>query len=1530
MLTSVRPSVSKTTDTIFLCLSPAAIVLLLMFLSQPLRAENSSVTVAAGVSGLSAQTWEPADAATEAQVNEWTNNLSFGFTPNRGQVANIDGKTADDVLFSANVQGAEVYVTKSGLSHYFLKRIKKGAKVWRPKGAAIGPKEFEWRRIDLNLTGAAIAAERVTMEEPLTDLGVTHFYRSQRPEGVLGVPTYGKVTFAEVYRGIDWVVLSRPGAAVQHDFIVRPGADIAQIRMEYRGASSIEISADAARLRIRTELGEVQEGALHCFQADGAPVNGRFVVDGNIVTFAIDDYDRSQTLTIDPPLVWSTYYGGSNFDGPRSILCDNVNDFVYVVGYSFSNNMPTQNAPNGAFFQGTLTDSLLIDGFIWKFTQAGVRLWATYYGGTGSEANADCALDQFQNLYVCGYTTATNWPRYIMPGAYNDTTYNGGQADATIMKFNSLGVRQWASYYGGENYDYATSLVIDATGNIFMTGYTSSTMFPLLNPGGGAYFQPTIATFEDAFVVKFSPLGAQLWSTYLGGAGNEEALGIVVTVNAIYVTGLTQSPAFPVLNAAGAYFDSTLGGTQDGFVSRFNLNGVQTWASYLGGDSTDWADDAVVDGSGNVFVAGYSESTNFPVVNPGGAYIQSWGGDLDMTITKFTGADSLIWSTYYGGSQIDFLMGASGKSICLDPQGRFYITGMTFSTNFPVLNPPGPSFFQGTNIGVQDATIGVFNNSGTMLWSTYWGSDNPDFGSSISIGNYGCIFATGEAVDSGTFFLANPGGSTYYQPICGGLDDGYIAKFCQPTGACCIDFNCIPANSQAECTALGGQTFYPNQSCSTTTCSILCNICGTKYNDLNKNGVQDLGEPGLAGWTIQLYYWNGPLYASTTTDGSGNYCFNNIPCGAWTVTEQLQPNWVQTFPSPSVHNYSMGTGQTISDADFGNASCIADTCCIKPAAGMIAWYPFDETATGPANDIAARTRSGWHYADQFAHAEGVVNGAIALDSARYVRVFDDPFAQVDTGDFSIDVWINPETFAAACPNSPYQPCAAIPILDNRNSASGGNGNNGIMLYLKRVSSTQARLGLAMNVFPNAVDTFETPTAPVVLNEWQHVAVTVDRSSGSPVGVFYYNGDSVCAFTPRAGRIYSTNGVGSVLDIGHGPTSVSSNPGESCLNTERHFVGLLDELEIWIRPLPATEIDRLYSAGSRGKCKITCTLPTSAVLCRTATTVTLNLTICNRTPNTSVAQFSFAPMATGSGCNFDASGITFSPANGTINLAPGQCTQIPVTLSRPLGFTAGNVACFCVTVRDTLSGAMSTCCSKLIASNTWCVTVKDPRDITGVAMGQARTFVFSARNESDSAATLDYTLRGESSAEGGALTALRLNGLPPGVPVAGSLNLPPWGETNIDGAAVLGAFNPLDLESILIEADVDGDGVADALDVVLVQPVSFPDCNGNGIADSLDLLNGTAVDANGNGFPDECEPPSTGATPCYVCGDADGSAAVSISDAVYLINYIFAGGPAPSPVLAGDADCTASVSISDAVYLINYIFGGGPQPCSACP
>ena len=1532
----------------FTCFSrmPAVFLLFMLLVTAGLAPQTyctgsqstaaSQVEVAAGVSGLTSAVESNVDARTQQRVDDWSASLAFGFTRNLGQVANREGKAADDVLFTANVKGVEVYITTSGMSHYFLKRINASVKTWRPKGAGSSPKEFEWRRVDLDLIGASISADRMILEDPLTDIGVTNFYRGHCPDGVLGATTYGKITFTDVYPGIDWVVLSRPGEAVQHDFIVHPGADLARIRMEYKGADTIEVLEDGGQLRVGTAIGNLQEGLLNCYQPGREQaVSGRFRVVGNSVNFEIDDYDPHLPLTIDPPLVWSTYYGGSNFDGPRSILCDNVNNFLYVVGYTFSNNMPTQNAGGGAFYQGTLSGNNLIDGFIWKFTQSGVRIWATYYGGLGDDGNADAAIDQFQNLFVCGYSSSTNWPTQNWPGAFNQGTFGGGTTDGIIMKFNSLGVRQWASYFGGNSTEYATSIATDGTGAVYMTGYTSSPDFPLVNPGGGAYFQPTVGAFDDAFIAKFSPLGVLQWSTFVGGPGNDQSFGVATSVNSVYISGVTQSPAFPILNpGGGAYYDSTLGGYQDGFVSRFTLPGVQTWATYVGGDSTDWGDDVVVDGSGNAFVVGYSESTNFPTINPGGStyYQGTVGGQMDVTIAKFDSANARLWATYYGGSDMDFLLGANGKSICVDQLGRLYVTGMTSSLDLPVQNPGGGSFYQGNLIGgLRDAFIGQFGNTGAMLWSTYWGSDVQDFGSSITSGNSGCIFATGESVGPGTYFLANPGGGAYYQSVSGGLDDGYIAKFCQPTGSCCVDFTCFGVNSQAECTALGGNAYYPNQPCSTTVCDILCNICGKKYNDLNKNGTQDLGEPPLAGWTVQLYYWNGPLYASTTTDSLGNYCFSSIPCGAWTVTELLQQNWVQTYPSPSVHTYSMGVGSTLNNINFGNASCVADTCCVKPAAGMIAWYPFDESSPGIVNDIAAKTRNGWHYAGQMATTEGIVNGAIKLDSARYVRVFDDPFSKVDTGDFTIDVWIKPSTFASNCQNSPYTPCTAIPILDNRSGADGASGDNGIMFYLKRISPTQARLGLAMSIFPSHTDTFETPGAPVVLDEWQHVAVSVDRSSGAPIGTFYYDGEPVGTFTPRQGRIFSTNGPGPILDIGHGPTSIAYGPGQTCNSQERKFIGSLDELEIWIKPLTGTQINRLYAAGSRGKCKISCSIPSSVVLCRTATTVTMNLTICNQTPSASVAKYSFAPLATGAGCNFNATGITFSPANGVLNLLPGQCTQVSVTMSRPLGFVPGNVACFCVTVQDTLTKAMSTCCSKLVASNALCVNVVDPRDVTISHSGMARAFSFTIANESDSSANLAYTLRAESSGgDSGSPTAIALNGLPPGVPVIGNVMLPPWSETIVSGDALLTDFRPLELEAIILEADVDGDSETEPLGRVLIQPMSFADCNGNGVDDALDLLAGTSVDVNGNSFPDECEVPVGNFAGCYICGDANGNGAVSISDVVYLIGYIFAGGPAPNPVAAGDANCSGTVSISDAVYLINFIFGGGAAPCASCP
>jgi hypothetical protein len=150
-------------------------------------------------------------------------------------------------------------------------------------------------------------------------------------------------------------------------------------------------------------------------------------------------------------------------------------------------------------------------------------------------------------------------------------------------------------------------------------------------------------------------------------------------------------------------------------------------------------------------------------------------------------------------------------------------------------------------------------------------------------------------------------------------------------------------------------------------------------------------------------------------------------------------------------------------------------------------------------------------------------------------------------------------------------------------------------------------------------------------------------------------------------------------------------------------------------------------------------------------------------------------------------------------------------------------------------------------------------------------------------------------------------------------------------ASLTGFEAFSVHDIVLSADTDDDGTLERGASATIDPTSFVDCNGNGEDDAIDLLNGTSPDVNGNGVPDECE--ATCSQPycsrCYVCGDADASTNVDISDAVYLIQYIFQGGPEPIPLLAGDSDCSNGVDISDAVYLIQYIFQGGPVPCNGC-
>ncbi|PZF74050.1 DUF7948 domain-containing protein [Taibaiella soli] len=396
--------------------------------------------------------------------------------------------------------------------------------------------------------------------------------------------------------------------------------------------------------------------------------------------------------------------------------------------------------------------------------------WSTYNGGNGGDVVNSVSADASGNIYIAGTTTSTNLISTI--GTFQNII--GGNTDFFLTKFNAAGIRQWGTYIGGSSAESIQTAAISVSGSdVYFTGTTASS--GLATTGA---FQTAPTGTSSAYLAKFnSSNGTIAWGTYFSGASGANSGGLITNADgSVYLTGYTSSTTGI---ATSGTFQTTLQGTTDAFVARFEATGSLTWASYLGGNAIENARGVTTDASGNIYVTGLTGSTSGLATT--GAFQTTLAGGNDIFLSKINSTGTaLLWSTYWGGNGNEF-----ASFVKVDPSGNIAVVGATgTATNNPLVTSNGlasPGAMNTSPLGGRDVLIGKFSPSGSRLWSTYYGGANNDMTVSADLDENGNILIVGDGFTSGPASLTgNPSTNlatncTYQSAIAGG-NEVFISK----------------------------------------------------------------------------------------------------------------------------------------------------------------------------------------------------------------------------------------------------------------------------------------------------------------------------------------------------------------------------------------------------------------------------------------------------------------------------------------------------------------------------------------------------------------------------------------------------------------------------------------------------------------------------------------------------------------------------------------------------------------------------------
>ena len=757
------------------------------------------------------------------------------------------------------------------------------------------------------------------------------------------VPTFEAVRLAGVYDGID-AVLYGTQRQLEYDFVVAPGADPSRIRVRFEGHESAVVD-ESGELVLRMRDGEVRQHRPTVFQRDAAGtrrVVARAVLTGDgEIGFDLGEYDRTKPLVVDPAIVYGHYLGGGGGDDYAYAVAVDQFSSVYVTGQTDSARFPVTPSPFDAvgvgidafvtkivatgqvmvystYFGGAGADTGMgiavdsaghayvtgmtqssdvgfpttpgawdatynggsSDAFVAKLAPDGASVvFSTYLGAGGADSAADLAVDASGAVFVAGTTDSAAFP--TTPGAH-DTTFGGGGTDGFVTKLSPAGeTLAYSTYLGGAGPDAGNGVAVAAGGEVAVAGVTGSADFATTQ---GAFDETFNGGATDAFAARLSAAGDALaFSTFLGGGGDDEAAAVAVDASgAAYVTGHTDSAAFPTTSAT---FDGTANGGDDAFVVKLSAAGsALVYSTYLGGADDDHGTDVGVDGSGTAFVVGSTGSSSFPTTF--GSFDRTFNGESDAFVTRFASSGSVLaYSTYLGGEGVDaahsvavtsvnstavvagetaspafptkpfsidsdfnggvdafvlelfasganlhfsIFLGSTGRDevgdLAIDAAGAAYVVGSTMSLTFPTT----PNALDPSPEGADDVFVTKISPDGaTLLYSTFLGSEGSEYGSAVAVDAAGAVYVAGET--SSATFPTTPGA---YDSTHNGMTDAFVAKLA-PAGNALVYSTFIGSDEVDYCSAIevdGAGAAYMTGSTSSASFPTTAGAFDTSYN----------------------------------------------------------------------------------------------------------------------------------------------------------------------------------------------------------------------------------------------------------------------------------------------------------------------------------------------------------------------------------------------------------------------------------------------------------------------------------------------------------------------------------------------------------------------------------------------------------------------------------------------------------------------------------------------------------------------------